>query len=75
MTVTDNGVGMTPQQCEEILCRDAGDRTGIGIKNVNDRIRIYFGEEYGLCITSELDEGTEVEIRIPKIREGDYENK
>ena len=69
MTVTDNGVGMSKEQCEEILHREAGDRTGIGIKNVNDRIRIYFGEEYGLHITSELDEGTCVEIRIPKLTE------
>ncbi len=69
MTVTDNGVGMSEEQCQEILHREAGDRTGIGIKNVNDRIRIYFGEEYGLHITSELDEGTCVEIRIPKLTE------
>ncbi len=75
MTVTDNGVGMTKEQCAEILHREAGDRTGIGIKNVNDRIRIYFGEEYGLRITSELDEGTCVEIRIPKVKESGYEEK
>ena len=75
MTVEDNGVGMTQEQCAEILQRESGDRTGIGIKNVNDRIRIYFGEGYGLRITSELDEGTRVEIRIPKLREGEYETK
>ncbi len=75
MTVTDNGVGMSQEQCREILHREAGDRTGIGIKNVNDRIRIYFGEAYGLLITSELDEGTCVEIRIPKVKEGDYGTK
>ena len=69
MTVTDNGVGMSMEQCREILTREAGDRTGIGIKNVHDRIRIYFGEEYGLQITSEPDEGTCVAIRIPKITE------
>ena len=67
ITVTDNGVGMTREQCREILHREAKDRTGIGIKNVHDRIRIYFGEEYGLHITSEPDEGTCVEIRIPKL--------
>ena len=67
ITVTDNGVGMTREQCQEILHREAKDRTGIGIKNVHDRIRIYFGEEYGLHITSEPDEGTCVEIRIPKL--------
>lgn len=74
-TVEDNGVGMTEEQCEEILHKDAGDRVGIGIKNVNDRIKIYFGEEYGLTIQSELDEGTRVTISMPKITENDYGEK
>lgn len=74
-TVEDNGVGMTEEQCEEILHKDASDRVGIGIKNVNDRIKIYFGEEYGLTIQSELDEGTCVTISMPKITENDYGEK
>ena len=45
-----------------------GDRAGIGIKNVDDRLKIYFGQQYGLRITSEPDVGTCVEIRMPKIR-------
>ena len=69
MTVEDNGIGMTQEQCVEILQKEPGDRTGIGIKNVNDRIQIYFGESYGLRITSEPDVGTCVEIRIPKLKE------
>ena len=69
-TVSDNGVGMTKEQCEEILQKEPGDRTGIGIKNVDDRIKIYFGNEYGLEIESELDEGTTVKIRMPKVTEG-----
>ncbi len=73
--VQDNGVGMTPEQIESILRPGAKDRTGIGIKNVNDRLKIYFGKNYGLHITSEPDEGTCVEIRMPKIREGEYETK
>lgn len=75
MTVEDNGVGMTEETCQEILRREPGERTGIGIKNVNDRIQIYFGEEYGIRIASEPDEGTLVEIRIPKLREGEYDIK
>lgn len=71
MTVADNGVGMTEEQCESILRSDANH--GIGIKNVNDRIKIYFGERYGLSVTSELDEGTTVEIRMPKILEEKHE--
>ena len=73
--VQDNGVGMTPEQVESILRRDPGNHTGIGIKNVNDRLQIYFGRQYGLHITSEPDVGTTVEIRMPQIREGDYETK
>lgn len=75
MTVEDNGVGMTEETCQEILRGEQGERTGIGIKNVNDRIQIYFGEEYGIRIASEPDEGTLVEIRIPKLREGGYDIK
>ncbi|MCI9170364.1 MAG: histidine kinase [Lawsonibacter sp.] len=74
--VRDNGVGMSAEQVRAILEEDAQDRTGIGIKNVNDRLRIYFGGQYGLHITSELDVGTTVELRMPKIREaGGYETK
>lgn len=73
--VQDNGVGMSEDQIESIMRHGPKDRTGIGIKNVNDRLKIYFGKEYGLHITSELDVGTCVEIRMPKIREGDYETK
>ena len=69
MYVEDNGVGMEEDRCREILHREASDRTGIGIKNVNDRIRIYFGEKYGLHIESELDVGTRVEICIPCLQE------
>lgn len=73
--VRDDGVGMDEEQVRHILHSEPGDRTGIGIKNVNDRLRIYFGEGYGLRIESELDEGTCVEIRMPQIREGEYETK
>lgn len=74
-SVQDNGVGMSPEQIDSILRHGPKDRTGIGIKNVNDRLKIYFGKQYGLHITSELDVGTCVEIRMPKIQEGNYEAK
>ncbi len=73
--VRDNGVGMSQEQLRSILYRGPKDRTGIGIKNVNDRLKIYFGKQYGLHITSELDVGTCVEIRMPKLQEGEYETK
>ena len=73
--VRDDGVGMDEEQVRYILHSEPGDRTGIGIKNVNDRLRIYFGEGYGLHIESEPDVGTCVEIRMPQVREGEYETK
>lgn len=73
--VQDNGVGMSHEQLRSIMERSPTDRTGIGIKNVDDRLKIYFGKYYGLRITSEPDIGTCVEIRMPKIQEGDYEAK
>ena len=72
--VSDNGVGMTEEQCEKILKKEKSNSSGIGVKNVNDRLKIYFGDKYGLSIKSELDEGTEVTVRIPRIEESG-ENK
>ncbi len=69
ITVSDNGVGMTEEQCRSILSKERTDSGGIGIKNVNDRLRIYFGNSYGITINSELDVGTTVIVRIPKLRE------
>lgn len=68
ITVKDNGVGMTEEQCKKILSKDRSDSGGIGVKNVDDRLKIYFGEKYGLHIESELDVGTTVTVRIPKLR-------
>lgn len=68
--VKDNGLGMTEEQCKNILRKDRSDSKGIGVKNVNDRLKIYFGEEYGITIDSELDMGTTVTIKIPKIEKG-----
>ena len=70
ISVRDNGLGMTQEQCQTILQKDRSDSKGIGVKNVNDRLKIYFGEEYGITIESELDVGTTVTIKIPKIEKG-----
>ncbi len=67
--ISDNGLGMTRQQVESLLDeeRHVSSRrgSGIGVKNVNERIRLYFGETYGLAIWSEPDEGTRISIRLP----------
>ncbi|MCE5342491.1 MAG: sensor histidine kinase [Eubacteriales bacterium] len=66
--VRDNGVGMPQSQVETILTSPAG-KSGIGVKNVHERIQLTFGKPYGLTIHSVLDEGTEVLIRLPVLRE------
>lgn len=74
--VEDNGMGMAPEQVEAILSKERSDHTGIGIKNVNDRLKIYFGAKYGIEIQSVPDEGTRVTIRMPKVREeSEYEKR
>lgn len=72
--VKDNGLGMTEEQCKAVLQKGRSDSKGIGVKNVDDRLKIYFGEEYGITIESELDVGTTVTIKIPKIEKG-HENE
>ena len=67
MTVSDNGVGMTAEQVEGLLKKERSDSSGIGIKNVSDRIKIYFGDSYGVKVESEPDVGTKITVRIPKI--------
>lgn len=72
--VKDNGLGMTEEQCKAVLQKGRSDSKGIGVKNVDDRLKIYFGKEYGITIDSELDVGTTVTIKIPKIEKG-HENE
>lgn len=74
--VTDNGMGIPEETVENLLKNKAkarGKGSGIGLWNVNERIRLYFKGEYGLTITSELDEGTTVSIHLPKIPYDQYE--
>lgn len=73
--VEDNGVGMSQEQIDAIMAQGPKEHGGIGIRNVNDRLQIYFGKEYGVKISSQLDMGTCVEIRMPKVKEGNYETK
>lgn len=70
LTVSDNGPGIDNDKLNEIrrrLASGAGDPPPerIGIKNVHDRIRLQYGDEYGLSIYSHSGEGTTVEIVLP----------
>lgn len=67
--ISDNGLGMTQEQVANLLSdtphMSSRQGSGIGMKNVNERIKLYFGDYYGLIIHSEPDEGTVIRIHLP----------
>jgi len=66
--ITDDGIGMTQERINRILKEDSVSPNhfcGIGIKNVQERIKLYFGEGYGLRIDSSPNHFTTVEITLP----------
>ena len=69
--VRDNGLGMRPDVAASLLDEDRPEiRTsgsGTGVRNVHQRVRLTFGERYGLTVLSEPDEGTLVRIRLPAL--------
>lgn len=70
LQVTDNGLGMSGEEVALVLKgnkRSPRHGSGVGLVNVNNRIQILFGREYGLTVTSEPDAGTSVIIRMPAV--------
>ncbi|MDQ0196356.1 sensor histidine kinase YesM [Paenibacillus wynnii] len=67
--VVDNGDGMESGGAELSLSNESKRQlfTGIGIKNVHDRIILLYGDEYGVTIISKVNEGTTIKIRLPLI--------
>ncbi|MBU5346346.1 cache domain-containing sensor histidine kinase [Paenibacillus lautus] len=66
LQVIDDGIGMKPEQLDHALNK-SDNLPGYGVKNVDDRIKLTYGEEYGVSIFSRLGIGTAVTIRIPVI--------
>ena len=68
--VEDNGTGLSPE-AEEQLNKPRGKVTGIGINNVNDRIRSSYGEKFGIRVYNGTAGGAIAEYTLPVIREED----
>ncbi|MNN64682.1 Sensor histidine kinase YpdA [compost metagenome] len=68
-TITDNGVGITPDRLEQIRImletQEEQEGARIGLRNVHDRLKLSYGEGYGLTIESHPNEGTRISFRIP----------
>lgn len=66
LTVEDDGVGMSPGQTDKILTEQCSkDAHGFGVINVERRLKINYGERYGLTYKSIKGQGTTVSVRIP----------
>ena len=68
--IVDNGIGMTTEQIEQLLNPEESPKNrrglnGIGISNINQRIKMTYGQEYGISITSKPGAYTDVLICIP----------
>ena len=70
VVIEDNGVGMEPETVEKALQFDPnaalGNGHSIGLRNINARVKLLFGTEYGLSITSQPGQGCRVTLRIPE---------
>lgn len=62
LTIEDTGVGMKKDRLEEVVNK----WPGIGLKNVNERLKLLYGDQYNLNITTSFNEGTKVSFLIPR---------
>lgn len=71
--IRDNGKGIDADKINMMLLVSESNNkngfNGMGIKNVNERIKLYFGEQYGLYYLSNIENGTEVIMRLPVIKD------
>ncbi|MFE1906101.1 sensor histidine kinase [Streptomyces gardneri] len=70
VTVEDDGVGMDPELLRAVLRGEHPAGSGIGLSNVDERLRQVYGPEHGLVIETGVGAGMKVTVRIPKYRPG-----
>ncbi len=69
LQVTDDGVGMPPERLEQLRrAMERQERVGFGLSAVHERLRLFFGLEYGLSVSSRPGVGTTVTARIPAVK-------
>lgn len=70
VVIEDDGVGMDPEVLRAVLLGERPTGSGIGLSNVDERLRQVYGPEHGLVIETGIDAGMKVTVRIPKYRPG-----
>lgn len=66
-SVTDNGAGMDEETAKRLLTMES---KGYGVRNVNERICLLYGDEYAVTVKSELGKGTEMRLHFPMVKPG-----
>jgi two-component system LytT family sensor kinase len=70
VVIEDDGTGMDPERLRHILRGEGGHSTGIGLLNVDERLRQVYGDDYGLVIETGIGAGMKITVRLPKYRAG-----
>lgn len=71
LSVFNNGIGMSKEEVSQVLSESSNVNkhgSGVGLLNVDKRLKLFFGKEYGVQVESEPDEGTTVILCIPAIK-------
>jgi two-component system LytT family sensor kinase len=68
--VEDNGLGMTGERLEQVYSGADGRGSGIGLRNVSERLRVIYGDQAGFELTSDPGRGTVARIEIPDLVTG-----
>ena len=70
IVIEDNGVGMEPDRLRRILRTEGSPSAGVGLRNVDERLRQVYGHDHGLVIETGVGAGMKITIRVPKYRTG-----
>ncbi len=70
VVIEDDGTGMDPERLRQMVRGEGGASTGIGLLNVDERLRQVYGDAYGLVIETGIGAGMKITLRLPKYRAG-----
>ncbi|MGW6908660.1 histidine kinase [Streptomyces sp. NPDC054940] len=70
VVIEDNGIGMNPSRLRAILAGEGSPSGGIGLSNVDDRLRQVYGDDHGLVIETAEGAGMKITVRLPKYQPG-----
>jgi two-component system LytT family sensor kinase len=70
ITIEDDGIGMDPDALRRTLAGQVGETAGIGLGNIDERLRRCYGDDYGLVVETAQGLGTKISVRVPKYQAG-----